>query len=186
MTDADAIYESVVTKIKNRTVTVDDFNTFIGEALDKSFKERVQRRTRIPRSGPTRERMFGRVVPKRTGRNDPPHQGRGKRFASGTAAKERQNQDQRERVAKEEKEKKGEGTRTYTISGLNRNLDQLEKLFHWMEYCGRVGHSGKAEVFIDGDGAARPKFEGMKTKAPTEKEMPEPPAEGPEISVGLD
>lgn len=45
-------------------------------------------------------------------------------------------------------------TRTYTITCWPEHLDQLEKLFSWMNMT-RGGHSGAAEIYIDGDGAAR-------------------------------
>lgn len=86
-------YETVVHRIGLGTVTEDDFNRLI-EATDKSAKERIFRRTRDDNGAGRGKSMIGRVVPKKTGRNDPPEQGRGRRYASGTPAKKRQNEKQ--------------------------------------------------------------------------------------------
>lgn len=86
-------YELAVKSIGEGTVTADDLNCLM-EALPKSAIERVHRRTRPPKVTPTQPVMADRVVPKRQGINNPPEQGRGKRYASGTPAKERQNQQQ--------------------------------------------------------------------------------------------
>lgn len=79
--------------------------------------------------------------------------------------------------------KKDEDSRTITIVGKKDNLDALEVLFHWIQSCGDVGHSGSAIVSVDGDGAARVKFEGLKEDS---YERPEPKSSGdPELSVDL-
>jgi len=88
-----APYDTVMAGIHEGTVSPDDFNALL-EVLDKSAKERVLRRTREPKITPQGRENFGRVVPKLAGHDDPPHQGRGRRFASGRVPKERQNRDQ--------------------------------------------------------------------------------------------
>lgn len=45
-------------------------------------------------------------------------------------------------------------TRTYTVNARPDHLDELEKFFSWVNST-RAGHSGAAELVIDGDGAAR-------------------------------
>lgn len=45
-------------------------------------------------------------------------------------------------------------TRAYRITAQPEHLNELEKLFSWMNMT-RGGHSGAASVSIDGDGAAR-------------------------------
>lgn len=91
------VYETVQQRITDGTITVADFNNLI-EATDKSTRERVYRQTRATNPEPGKTNMAGRVVPKRDGHNDPPRQGRGRRYAAGTPAKERQNADQRRRM----------------------------------------------------------------------------------------
>jgi hypothetical protein len=86
-------YERVLKGIEEGTVNPNDFNALF-EAMDKSTRERVLRRTRTPKVTPTGRQDFGRIVPKLAGHDDPPRQGRGRRFASGRAPKERQNRDQ--------------------------------------------------------------------------------------------
>lgn len=92
------IYESVVEKISNGTVTTADFNSLI-ESTDKSAREKVLRHARVTNPEPTDSvsNPFKKIVPKRKGRNDPPNQGRGKRYASGTFAKKKQNKEQSRR-----------------------------------------------------------------------------------------
>lgn len=312
------VYDQTVTAINEGTVTTAHFNQLLctmREATDKSARDRVNRKTRLTNPEPPEHRMHARVVPARACINDPPNQGRGKRYASGTPAKERQNEAQRkkhsarlhealstilsnldstpagvvagsvddikdiracasallqspsgvstirgiigeqaerlvdgdwlfrvlcaaddrllgegvdptavppvsllvegtaqkkqekgiqrpatgptskqkaptitERTEKSEEaeesgddEKKPEKkskrdqkrekananeTRSYEVSGKVRQLDNLEKLFKWVEYCGSVGHSGSATIFVDGDGAARLKFTGVDAELP--------------------
>lgn len=50
-------------------------------------------------------------------------------------------------------------TRTYQITGTPEQLRVLEKLFVHMEYLGTVGASRNLLVRVDGDGAARMKFQ---------------------------
>ena len=45
-------------------------------------------------------------------------------------------------------------SRTYTIRARPEHLDQIEQLFRWMNSTAS-GHSGTAQISIDGDGAAR-------------------------------
>lgn len=98
MTKSDKIFAKVTEAIDKGTVTVADFNALL-EATDKSAKEKIYRRTRQDNYEVSTHSMIGRVVPKKTGRNDPPRQGRGHRYASGTPAKERQNAEQRRKMA---------------------------------------------------------------------------------------
>lgn len=84
-----------------------------------------------------------------------------------------------------------EDTRTYTITGKVNQLDNLESLFAWIQKLGGEGHSGSAQLFVDGDGAARLRFEvdGKEIKINDKhwvNENKEPPANGPEFKVGLD
>lgn len=81
-----------------------------------------------------------------------------------------------------EKEKPEKETRTYNITGKPDQLDMLEKLLRWVDTCCAVGHSGEARLSVDGDGAAKLKIDGLK---PTKEKMPEPPAKGPELTVGI-
>lgn len=76
-------------------------------------------------------------------------------------------------------------TRDYTIEGSPRNLDELERMFHWIEELGSVGHSGSCELYVDGDGAARVHFKGL-TVEPKKIDEDETPSRGPEIKFGLD
>jgi len=45
-------------------------------------------------------------------------------------------------------------TRTYSFSGNQRCLDELERLFKFMAACGDMGTSIEFNVFYDGDGSA--------------------------------
>src|SRR5258707_10078689 len=92
----DQTYQGVVDKIGTNTVSIGDFNQLLSEALAKSASERVHRHVRVDNPQPGGVSLAGRVVPKRAGIDDPPRQGRGKRFAAGKPAKERQNQKQQE------------------------------------------------------------------------------------------
>jgi len=315
MSDQDGVYESVVKRINAGIVTTDDFNSLI-EATDKSTRERIHRRTRATNPEPAQASLIGRVVPKKSGRNDPPNQGRGRRYAAGSPAKERQNAEQRRRMsarvteaikhlignksaeparlvsgdldivkgirasasallrspgalaiigegvdtpqmrdwlyavvlaadgrlldegerpedvrpvrliverkaqgtqekgrpdatgrttgqhglvgrvliekkrkkdkgnAKEESGKNGGGkdeeTRSYEVTGKPEQLDNLEKLLKWVEYCGNVGHSGTAKLSVDGDGSARLKFDGVTADLPDETGSYDP-----EVHVGI-
>lgn len=296
-------YGRVVARIDAGDVTVDDFNCLI-EATDKSTRERLYRRTRQDNCEPGEHSMIGRVVPKKTGRNDPPSQGRGRRYASGSPAKRLQNAKQSrdkggdgvvegsdftahiaaalqtliknkmtapndviagipdldivkhirasasallrspevlmtigesmgesmgdsvgwgdwlysvvvaadDRLLAEgerpedvrpvrllagvrthgrgqkigsgrpvtEKKQKEEETRKYKVSGKPDQLDNLEKLLKWIEYCGNVGHSGTAEISVDGDGAAHLRFDGVSAELPEVTD-----GRGPEVKVGI-
>lgn len=266
------IFEMVSQRIEDGTVTTNDFNQLI-EATDKSTRERVLRHARVTVPGTGQPSMAGRVVPKKHGRNDPPRQGRGRRYAAGTPAKERQNQKQRDNYAKSvaesialivrchgtpvqslleglrgvdtsilgparalaaaflrdkkarslvesaasqkldadwlfsfvgavdgllaesgviapsfsllsEKRDKKEETRSYEVTGRAHQLDKLEQFFHWIQSCGSIGHSGTAELWVDGDGSARLKFSGLR-KGLEPAEVDER-SRGPEIKIGLD
>lgn len=50
-------------------------------------------------------------------------------------------------------------TKTYQITGTPEQLRVLEKMFIHMEYLGSVGASRNILVRVDGDGAARMKFQ---------------------------
>jgi hypothetical protein len=76
-----------------------------------------------------------------------------------------------------------EETRTYKITASTTNLERIEEFFLWLEHCSKVGHTAVARFSIDGDGAARIKFEGI---AKTTK-LPEVDEGGdPELNTGLD
>lgn len=53
----------------------------------------------------------------------------------------------------------GNVTKTYQITGTPEQLRVLEKMFIHMEYLGSVGASRNILVRVDGDGAARMKFQ---------------------------
>ncbi len=312
------VYSQTITAINEGTVTTAHFNQLLGtlkEASNKSTVDRVNRRTRLTNPEPPEHRMHARVVPSRDVINDPPNQGRGRRYAAGTPAKERQNEAQRkkrsarlhealstilsnldstpagvivgsiedvkdiracasallqspssvstirgiigeqaerlvngdwlfrvlcaaddrllgegedptavpsvsllvegtaqgthekaiprpavagqkaptitERKKKDEEKKSkrdqkrekesADETRKYEVTGKVRQLDNLEKLFKWVEYCGDVGHSGSATISVDGDGSAHLKFTGVDAEVPeTERHS------GVELKVGLE
>jgi hypothetical protein len=75
-------------------------------------------------------------------------------------------------------------TRIYKLTAIPEHLNQIEKLLGWLRYCGNVGHSATAEVYIDGDGRARLDID-------TDRELSEPTEEeldnsgDPEIRVVL-
>lgn len=50
-------------------------------------------------------------------------------------------------------------TKTYQITGTPEQLRVLEKMFIHMEYLGSVGASRNILIRVDGDGAARMKFQ---------------------------
>lgn len=53
----------------------------------------------------------------------------------------------------------GKVTKIYQITGTPEQLRVLEKMFIHMEYLGMVGASRNLLVRVDGDGAARMKFQ---------------------------
>lgn len=79
----------------------------------------------------------------------------------------------------------GKETRSYSIEALSSQLNQLEQLFAWMNYLGSAGHSASAQIFVDGDGSARPliKRDGKRLKA---KNPPESVSDGVELRISLD
>lgn len=86
------ILNDVLLKIEDGTLTTDDFNKFISEALAKGTSERLHRRTR--RSvGPDDVSMVGRVTPKHTADNDP-RKGRGARNFRGAEKKKQDKEKQ--------------------------------------------------------------------------------------------
>ena len=93
-------YADVEKAIIEGRVTEKEFNALL-EAQTKSAIERASRRTRIQKMAPTKAAMSDRVTPRLAGRNDPPRQGRGKRFASGTPQKIKQNLKQKRDAAME-------------------------------------------------------------------------------------
>jgi hypothetical protein len=84
------------------------------------------------------------------------------------------------------------------VTGKAKQLDKLEEFLAWIQYCGNVGHSGTAELSVDGDGAARLKIDKVTGKATVgeyEAEAHEPlkakdnyeaEGDGPELTVGID
>jgi hypothetical protein len=75
--------------------TNQDVAILMTEAVNKSIRERMNRHVRRT-AGPTCPTPVNKGVVRRLGRNDPPRQSKGRRYAAGTAAKEEQNQDQRD------------------------------------------------------------------------------------------
>lgn len=77
-------------------------------------------------------------------------------------------------------------TRTYHITSRPDHLDQIEQFFAWMNST-RSGHSGSAEMAIDGDGAARVEIERKdgELKKPDEEVQPRS-GRGPEYKVCLE
>lgn len=49
-------------------------------------------------------------------------------------------------------------TRTYTVRARPEHLDKIEELFRWINST-NTGHSGTAQISIDGDGAASVRVE---------------------------
>ena len=70
------------------------------------------------------------------------------------------------------------------VTAKKENMEGFVELLQWMEYCASVGHSGEAKVFVDGDGAARIKFDGLPEWK--EGQFDEAPYKGPELIIGLD
>jgi len=54
-------------------------------------------------------------------------------------------------------------TRTYTITAQPEQLNVLEKLFMEMEAMGMAGASRDVNLYVDGDGAFRPRFQRLIT-----------------------
>lgn len=52
-------------------------------------------------------------------------------------------------------------TRTYKVKGDPEQLDELEKLFRWIDFCCRAGHSGRINLSVDGDGVANIQFDDL-------------------------
>jgi hypothetical protein len=73
-------------------------------------------------------------------------------------------------------------TRQYEIKAPPDQLDELEKLFAWVEFCSKAGHSASADVFVDGDGAASFEFGGLQTEYKGEDENS---GKDPELHIGL-
>lgn len=89
-------------KIADGTVSVNDFDMLISEALAKSATERALRHARPRKVGPAdKSSKAATTVPRREGLNDPPNQGRGKRYASGKPARKRQNEKLRRQYVSE-------------------------------------------------------------------------------------
>lgn len=90
------------------------------------------------------------------------------------------------RVIGEAADKREYETRTYTINARPDHLDKLETLFSWMNST-RGGHSGGAEVYIDGDGAARVTIERKDGDLYKPEKDVKPKCNGKtEFSVGLE
>ena len=49
-------------------------------------------------------------------------------------------------------------TRKYEVSGDEEDLNRLDQMFAFMDYCCKVGHSTEFTVSVDGDGSARLSF----------------------------
>lgn len=92
---SESVFEDVSRRIADGTVTAADFDGLI-EATDKSTNERVNRHVRVANPEPGNTNFVDRIVPKKQGRNDPPNQGRGRRYAAGKPARLRQTQKQKE------------------------------------------------------------------------------------------
>lgn len=77
-------------------------------------------------------------------------------------------------------------TRTYNITADPEHLDELERFFSWINIT-RSGHSGSAQLYVDGDGRARVEIsrKGAALKKP-EEEIHSTSGGGPEYKVGLE
>ena len=58
-----------------------------------------------------------------------------------------------------EKNTKPEETREYKITASKEQLNSIECLLGMMTSYGKIGHSGSIKIYVDGDGAFRPKIE---------------------------
>ncbi len=70
-----------------------------------------------------------------------------------------------------EEDTEGESTAEIKITGSKEHVDAVCKLLAWVKYCGSVGHSACAKIFVDGDGAGQVDIEGLNCEAPTEDEL---------------
>jgi len=84
------------------------------------------------------------------------------------------------RIAAEETEK-----RQYTIEGPPDQLDELETLLDWIHKLSSWGHSASAEIFVDGDGAAKLKIEGLFVNMEEHPDYKENAWDKPELSLGI-
>lgn len=77
-------------------------------------------------------------------------------------------------------------TRTYEITAWPEHLDELERFFWWINST-RSGHSGSAELYVDGDGAACVEIsrKGAALQKPKEEVHPSS-GRGPEYKVCLE
>lgn len=92
-----ATIDYIIERIDSGLVTVEDFDRLIKESTPKSAEERIARHKRVV-SGPRIPTVDGSITPKKVGINNPVEQGRGRKFASGKPAKERQNKEQKEKA----------------------------------------------------------------------------------------
>jgi hypothetical protein len=87
------------------------------------------------------------------------------------------------RLLKSARRDKGE-TLTVEISNLEpRQANELRRLFAWMGYLGSVGSSRQIQLFVDGDGSFRARFEenGERIEVPKDDD-----SNDEELSFGLD
>lgn len=76
-------------------------------------------------------------------------------------------------------------SRDYRFEGRPEHLKKIDNLFGWIRRVGRIGHSGSAEIFVDGDGAGQLNISRLDGKE-LPKIEPEPPSRGPELRIGID
>lgn len=76
-------------------------------------------------------------------------------------------------------------TRTYTVTSRAEFLDQIERLFSWINST-NTGHSGSVELSIDGDGAARVTVDKKDGKLPKLDDAEIHTAQSPEFKVNLE
>lgn len=61
-------------------------------------------------------------------------------------------------------------TKTYKISGPKEQLEQIDQLLSWIDYCCSVGHSATISLSVDGDGAASISVDGTNREKDIEDE----------------
>ena len=80
-------------------------------------------------------------------------------------------------------------TRSYKVTGLSDQLDELEVLLHWIQFCGEIEHDGNATIEVNGDGPARLKVQRVVGKGETMKmhsRQPQPGGSDPELKVSIE
>jgi hypothetical protein len=75
--------------------------------------------------------------------------------------------------------------RTYTIRARPEHLDDIERFFAWINST-RSGHSGSAQIFVDGDGSARVEITKKDGELPDIKDEQISTSKQPEFKVCLE